>query len=449
MQSSDFEKNIIFIFPRVENVENPLYFRMWALPEELAPVNCKKVENFENPLHFRSRVFPEELSQGKSQNVVWNSIQAENITFDSELGFRKEAYFHLTEGGKRFKIHFIFRSELSLKRVNPRHISKLEQNSIQLENITFDAELGFREEYHFHIPRSSVFEKNIIFISPRVENVENPLYFWIWALPEELAPVNCKNNSIQPEIITFDRELGFRKKLIFMLPRVENVENPLYFRIWALPEEPQSIVKMVENVENPFSIRIWALPEELTQSISQNVGVENVENPLYFRIWALPEELAPVNCKNKAIQPENITFDSELGFRKEAYFHVPQVGNHSKSTSFSGRAFRVVLAGISQNVGVENVENPLYFRIWALPEELAPVNCKRWKTLKIHFIFDPGFPEELSQGKSQNVVWNSIQAENITFDSELGFEKAYFHLTEGGKRFKIHFIFRSELSLKS
>ncbi|KAG8147349.1 hypothetical protein E2320_000135 [Naja naja] len=88
----------------VENVENPLYFRIWALPEELAPVNCKsvRVENFENPLHFRSRVFPEELSQGKSQNVVWNSIQAENITFDSELGF-KEAYFHLTEGGKRLK----------------------------------------------------------------------------------------------------------------------------------------------------------------------------------------------------------------------------------------------------------------------------------------------------------------------------------------------------------
>ncbi|KAG8147347.1 hypothetical protein E2320_000133 [Naja naja] len=145
------------------------------------------------------------------------------------------------------------------------------------------------------------------------------------------------------------------------------------------------------------------------------------------------------NGGQKAIQPENITFDSELGFRKEAYFHVPQVGNHSKSTSFSVRAFRVELAqGISQNVGVENVENPLYFRIWALPEELAPVNCKMlgWKTLKIHFIFDARvFPEELSQGKSQNVVWNSIQAENITFDSELGFEKKLIFILPGWKTF--------------
>ncbi|KAG8147353.1 hypothetical protein E2320_000129 [Naja naja] len=145
-QSSVFEKNIIFIFPRVENVENPLYFRMWALPEELAPVNCKsvRVENFENPLHFRSRVFPEELSQGKSQNVVWNSIQAENITFDSELGFRKEAYFHLTEGGKRFKIHFIFRSELSLKNFENKLIFMLPMGKTLKIHIIFHSGLSLR-----------------------------------------------------------------------------------------------------------------------------------------------------------------------------------------------------------------------------------------------------------------------------------------------------------------
>ncbi|KAG8147352.1 hypothetical protein E2320_000132 [Naja naja] len=145
----------------------------------------------------------------------------------------------------------------------------------------------------------------------------------------------------------------FEKNIIFIFPRVENVENPL-------------------------SIRIWALPEELTQGISQNVGVENVENPLYFWIWALPEELAQVNWwkmlkihiifrselslrsypKAYLKMLEIITFDTELGFRKKLIFMLPRV---------------------------ENVENPLYFRIWALPEELAPVNW--WKMLKIHIIF--------------------------------------------------------------
>ncbi|KAG8148173.1 hypothetical protein E2320_022440 [Naja naja] len=84
--------------------------------------------------------------------------------------------------------------------------------------------------------------------------------------------------------------------------------------------------------------------------------------------------------------------------------------------------------------GVENIKNPHHFRsrvfleelpqgtsqnIWALPEELAQGKSQNigaqilkntsfssspeWKSLTIHFIFDPAFPEELAQGKSQNI----------------------------------------------
>ncbi|KAG8147342.1 hypothetical protein E2320_000122 [Naja naja] len=42
--------------------------------------------------------------------------------------------------------------------------------------------------------------------------------------------------------------------------------------------------------------------------------------------------------------------------------------------------------------------------------------------LKIHIIFGSGFPEELAQGKSQNIGWKTL---------------------------KTHFIFGSELSLRS
>ncbi|KAG8148174.1 hypothetical protein E2320_022442 [Naja naja] len=92
-----------------------------------------RVETFENPLHFQIRAFLEDLAQGKSQN-------AENITFEAELDF----------------------------------------------------------------------EKHFIFIFSMVENIKNPHHCRFWELPQGISQ-NVGWNSIQPESITFDRELGFRK----------------------------------------------------------------------------------------------------------------------------------------------------------------------------------------------------------------------------------------------
>ncbi|KAG8147348.1 hypothetical protein E2320_000134 [Naja naja] len=134
--------------------------------------------------------------------------------------------------------------------------------------------------------QSSDFEKNIIFIFPRVENVENPLSIRIWALPEELTQGISQNVGAL-----------FSKRISFSYPQVENVENPLYFRIWALPEE-------------------------LAPVNCKNVGVENVENPHHFRIRPLPEELAPVKWW-KTLKIHFIS-GSQLSLRsyRKAYFKM-------------------------------------------------------------------------------------------------------------------------------
>ncbi|KAG8147341.1 hypothetical protein E2320_000120 [Naja naja] len=79
------------------------------------------VENFENPLHFRISALPEELP--KAYLKIWVELNsARNITFDSELGFENTS-FSCSPGWKTLKIHFIFGFELFL-RSYPRHISK-------------------------------------------------------------------------------------------------------------------------------------------------------------------------------------------------------------------------------------------------------------------------------------------------------------------------------------
>ncbi|KAG8148054.1 hypothetical protein E2320_022950 [Naja naja] len=103
MQSSDFEKHFVFMFPRMVNVENPHHFWIRAFPEEL--------ENVEKLHNLRIQAFPEELSQGISQNVEWNSLQLENIRFDVELTFLKEAYFQCSQDGNdENPVHFRIRS---------------------------------------------------------------------------------------------------------------------------------------------------------------------------------------------------------------------------------------------------------------------------------------------------------------------------------------------------
>ncbi|KAG8135082.1 hypothetical protein E2320_008167 [Naja naja] len=118
MQSSDFEENFNFLFPGVENVENPLPF--W--------IQC----------------FPEDLSQGVSQNDGWKSIQPENTTFDIELGFQKELHFHIRD----------FPEELS---------QGICQSSDQERQLWM---------------QRSVYENDFNLMFPRLEKVENLLLFW-------------------------------------------------------------------------------------------------------------------------------------------------------------------------------------------------------------------------------------------------------------------------------
>ncbi|KAG8147350.1 hypothetical protein E2320_000130 [Naja naja] len=192
----------------------------------------------------------------------------------------------------------------------------------------------------------------------------------------------------------------------------------------------------VENVENPLSIRIWALPEELTQGISQNVGLENVENPLYFRIWALPEELAPVNCKNRARISEKLIFmlprvenvENPLYFRiglclrispsqiSKCWVELNSARNHNfdKELEFRNKLIFMLPR-------VENIENPLHFWISALLRSY-PRHISKCCV-------------ELNSGRKHNFRWIS------------DFENTLFSSSPGWKTLKIHFIFRSELSL--
>ncbi|KAG8147335.1 hypothetical protein E2320_000121 [Naja naja] len=89
---------------------------------------------------------------------------------------------------------------------------------------------------------------------------------------------------------------------------------------------------------------------------------------------------------------------------------------------------------------VENVKNPHHFRFRVFFKELPQgISQNRWKTLKIHFILDLSFSEDLSQGISQN--------ENITFEAELGFRKTlHFHILMV-ENIKIHIIFDSGFPL--
>ncbi|KAG8147344.1 hypothetical protein E2320_000117, partial [Naja naja] len=267
-QSSDFEKHFIFMFPRVENIENPLYFHIRDLPEELARGKSQNngVENFKIPHHFRFWVFPEELQKGISQNVGLNSITRENITFNSDLGFRKEAYFYVPHGWKTLKIHFIFRSELSL-RSYPKAYLKM----------------------------SSDFKKHFMFMFPRVENIENPLYFRIRALPEELA--QGKSQNIRSQIL--------KRSLFSSSPRWKILKIHIIFRSeLSLKSYPKAYLKMVGwKMLKIHTIFGSELSQELAQGISQNSSdfekniiflfptVENIKNPHHFQSRVFLEEL--------------------------------------------------------------------------------------------------------------------------------------------------------------
>ncbi|KAG8147345.1 hypothetical protein E2320_000128 [Naja naja] len=343
MQSSDFEKKLIFMFPRLEIIANLLHFQVRAFRVELAQGISQKVGSYPkanlkmlSKIEFSQKTevwtqssdfekhfiffFSRELPQGISQKVGLKSIKQENITFDSDFGFQKEVYFHFPQGGNHCK-SISFSDPSFPCGVIPSHISKcwVELNSARNHNLSqtariseinsFSCSPGWKTlKIHF-ISGSQLSLRSYrkAYFKTLVENVENPHHFRSRVFPEELSQGKSQNvvwNSIQEENITFHSDLRFRKEAYFHLTQESSdFENKLIF---MLPR--------IENFENSHHFQSRVFPEELSQGKSQNV------------VW-------------NSIQAENITFDSELGFRKEAYFHVPQVGNHCKSTSFSDLSF--------------------------------------------------------------------------------------------------------------
>ncbi|KAG8148170.1 hypothetical protein E2320_022438 [Naja naja] len=199
---------------------------------------------------------------------------------------------------------------------------------------------------------------------PRVENVENPLYFQIWALPEELAQGKSQNIGQKTQLLT--QSSDFEKHIIFIFPRVEKFDNPLHFGSGLSLRKWKSL--------KIHFILVPAFPEQFSQGISKN---DKSYPKAYLKMWV---ELNSV---------EDITFDSELGFRKTFIFMFPA---RFEKTSFS---------------------------------------CPRWKSLKIHFIFRSGLSLRSCQGKSQN-DW----AENITLKQSSDFEKPSFSYSPWWKTLK-------------
>ncbi|KAG8148175.1 hypothetical protein E2320_022439 [Naja naja] len=203
------------------------------------------VENIKNPHHFRSRVFLEELPQGTSQNI-W--------ALPEELAQGKS------------------------------------------QNIGQKTQL---------LTQSSDFEKNIIFIFPRVEKFDNPLHFrirlslrkWKSLKIHFIFGSRLSLSSSPKAYLKMIKSLDFENKLIFMFPGVENIKSPHHFRSRVFLEElPQGI-----------SQNIWALPEELAQGKSQNIGVEKFDNPLHFRIR--------LSLRRWKMLKIHIIFGSELSLR--------------------------------------------------------------------------------------------------------------------------------------
>ncbi|KAG8147339.1 hypothetical protein E2320_000114 [Naja naja] len=303
--------------------------------------------------------FPEQFSQGISQNdrmeIIdnpfmlgselclrkWKMLQStsfsievflrkaylkiwpEHIPFDSELDL-KNTSFSCSPGWKTLKIHFIFRFELFL-----------------------------RTYLKAYLKMSSDFDKKLIFMFPRLEIIANLLHFNL------SFPCGVSTGHISK------LGLDFEKHFIFMKPRVENIE--IHFILMSFLEE---LSQGISQNSSDFEKTYFHVPQ-----------VENIENPLHFSELSL--RITPGISQNvvELNSVEDITFDSELEFRKTFIFMFPRV---------------------------ENVENPLHFQTWA-------------------------FPEDLAQGKSQN----------------LGFRKTlHFHILHGGK-IKIHIIFDSGFSLRS
>ncbi|KAG8147338.1 hypothetical protein E2320_000113 [Naja naja] len=351
------------------------------------------VENIENPLHFDSGfslgVTPRHISK------CWVELNSSrNITFDSELGFRKKLIFMFPRL-EILKIHFIF-NRAFLERVTPRHISKLvELNSA--EDINFDSELGFRKTFHFHVP-------------PGWKSLK--IHFILdLGFPEQFS------QGISKMIGWKSLKIHFILGSELCLRRWKTLKIHFIFRFELfLRTDPKAYLKMWKIIANPLHFNP-SFPVELAQA--------------YLKTW-------------NAIQAENITFDSELGFRQEAYFHVPQAENITfeaefdlKNTSFS-------------------------YSPW-------------WKPLKIHIIFDsgfslrsypkaylkmlgrtqfsqkgPGFLSSSPKAYLKMIGWKMFKI-HIIFDSGFSlrsYPKAYLKIL-GWKTLKIHFIFRFELFLRT
>ncbi|KAG8147343.1 hypothetical protein E2320_000116 [Naja naja] len=315
-QSSDFDKKLIFMFPRSPcgvsprqtskyGSSNSIQQKHGVLIQSLdfaqESLDFEKhfifmfagVETFENPLHFRNQAFPEDLAQGKSQNVG--------------ARISKNTSFPYPPWWKTLKIHIIFdsgfprsypKAYLKMLGVSPRHISKcwVELNSARKHN--FDRELDFKINSFSCYPGWKMLKIHFIFGSELSLRV-SPRHISKW----------WKTLKIH---------------FIFIFE--------LFLRTY-----PKAYLKMSSDFEKKLF------------SCSQ---VEIIANPLHF----------------------NLSFAVELA---QAYLKTWVELNSARNHNFLQRARISKINSFSCYPG--------------------------WKMLKIHIIFGFSFPEELAQGKSQNI----------------------------------------------
>ncbi|KAG8147337.1 hypothetical protein E2320_000115 [Naja naja] len=225
----DFEKYFIFMFPRVENLANPLHFRFELFLRTYPKAYLKMVgrtqfrqktlllkqsSDFEKHFIFIFSMIAQ-ISKKNSFSCYpeWKMLQFTSFSFGFSL---RKAYLKIL-GWKTLKIHFIFRFELFLRTYLKAYLKMVGWKLLQVYFILIRAflvelaqgisqNLGrtqfrwktlkihfifrfelFLRTYPKAYLKISDFEKHFIFMFPRVENFENPLYFRISALPEKLT----------------------------------------------------------------------------------------------------------------------------------------------------------------------------------------------------------------------------------------------------------------------
>ncbi|KAG8147333.1 hypothetical protein E2320_000119 [Naja naja] len=218
-----------------------------------------------------------------------------------------------------------------------------------------------------------------------------------------------------------------------MFPRVENVKTT-YFQTWAFPEDlaqgkSQNVhfhVPPGEKVENPLHFRVRAFLSSSPKAYLKMIGWKMFKITSFligFSLRSYPK--AYLKILGRTLFSQNTYLDSELGFRKYFIFMFPGVENFENSLHFRNKAFPEDLSqGISQNVGRTQFRQKTLL-------------LKQSSDFEKHFIF----------------IFSMV--ENIKNPHHFRFWRARiskinsFSCSPAWKRLKIHFILGSGPSLSS